>query len=332
MNEASDALTELGPKWEGELVQITTGTLDEISRKIPHFERRPFVAAAPDQADSPKVKRQSAHRFRDLIVRATDNDDESEVPVGVVSKKYGLVQHLDVFKAVTTAMENADIAVDEVRCALSLTEYKSRMRLGFILPAEYEFDPGDGHSLALRLECFNSVDGSTRLWMVLGWLRFVCGNGLILGTTRLNLRQVHNEKINVKLLGDSLCKALASIEREHKIVKEWAAEAVTANALNAFADGPLRRKWGIRAAARFLLICETGYDGRPRDPFEKAKPSELTMRNDRSVPGAAAPARNAFDASQALAWLAHQRRDVQEQLERTRHIPALIAALLRQKN
>jgi Domain of unknown function (DUF932) len=36
-----------------------------------------------------------------------------------------------------------------------------------------------GNPLGLRLECFNSVDGSSRLVILFGWLRFVCTNGLV---------------------------------------------------------------------------------------------------------------------------------------------------------
>src|SRR5881296_1450081 len=39
------------------------------------------------------------------------------------------------------------------------------------LPGQYDFDPGDGRPMALRLECFNSVEGSCRFMAVMGWLR-----------------------------------------------------------------------------------------------------------------------------------------------------------------
>ena len=40
-----------------------------------------------------------------------------------------------------------------------------------------------------------------------------------------------------------------------------------------------------------------------------------------------APLHNLFDVSQILAWLAKERRDVQEQLEWREQIPDLIASL-----
>ncbi|HWD92520.1 MAG TPA: DUF932 domain-containing protein [Verrucomicrobiae bacterium] len=166
---------------------------------------------------------------------------------------------------------------------------------------------------------------------MLGWLRLICGNGLVLGTTRLNVRQIHNGRIDIAVLGESLLKALTAIRREQETIKVWMEKEVTPKQLESFADGPLKKKWGAHAVARFLLICTTGHDGVLKDPFQYAKPSQLRMREGRAVPGSVV-AQNALAASQSLAWLAQQRRDIQEQIERTREIPGLIAALLRQKN
>ncbi len=38
----------------------------------------------------------------------------------------------------------------------------------------------------MRLECLNSVDGSTRFRAERGWFRLVCSNGLRFGITRLS--------------------------------------------------------------------------------------------------------------------------------------------------
>jgi hypothetical protein len=67
------------------------------------------------------------------------------------------------------------------------------MALTFTLPKDSDFDPGDGHVLNLSFHVVNSVDGRCRLRIMLGWLRFICGNGLVVGTAMLNQRFVHNE-------------------------------------------------------------------------------------------------------------------------------------------
>lgn len=254
------------------------------------------------------------------------------MPVGIVSKNYGLVQHAELFQATTLALTKAGIDLEKTQASLTLTEYGARMRLGFTLPENYNFDPGDSHPMALRLECFNSVDGSSRLWVVLGWLRFVCGNGLVLGTTHMNIRRVHNGRISVHALEHGLKGALARVKGERRLMGNWVKEQLGKSRLEEFADTALKRKWGVRAAARFLLICETGHDGSPKNPFQKGRPSELKMKLGIPVPGTTPPVKDAFAAAQSLAWLAQQKPDIQKQLERTKEIPALMGALLQEKN
>lgn len=52
------------------------------------------------------------------------------------------------------------------------------------------------------------------------------------------------------------------------------------------------------------------------------------MRQTARVPGAPRGSRNLYDVSQILAWLAKERRDVQEQLEWRETIPELLKPLM----
>ena len=91
---------------------------------------------------------------------------------------------------------------------------------------------------------------------------------------------------------------------------------------------PLKNKWGALAAARVRLIFRTGCDGEFEDPFEKAPPSRKRMVKEAAVPGAFMKADHAYAASQALAWVARKRLDVQDQLDYMRQIPELMHALV----
>ena len=67
-----------------------------------------------------------------------------------------------------------------------------------------------------------------------------------------------------------------------------------------------------------------------RRPIARSK-LRSEVQSVRSVPGAPQQCRNLFDLSQILAWLAKERRDVQEQLEWREQIPDLMAPLLNGK-
>jgi hypothetical protein len=76
------------------------------------------------------------------------------------------------------------LPLDAVEVHLEFTAHGERAHFSVTLPAEerfvFEVKPGD--ALRLRIEVFNSVDRSCRVIAVVGWLRFVCRNGLIVGS------------------------------------------------------------------------------------------------------------------------------------------------------
>jgi len=83
-----------------------------------------------------------------------------------------------------------------------------------------------------------------------------------------------------------------------------------------------------RLAARFLHIAVTGFDAELADPFEAGPPSAKTLTLTRRVRGSPAFAQSAWEACQALAWLAKERRDPRERIERMLQIPELMQALM----
>ena len=73
-----------------------------------------------------------------------------------------------------------------------------------------------------------------------------------------------------------------------------------------------------QAAARELPVIR----------WEQGLPAEKTVIVGPPVTGAVLPGDNAYAVSQALSWLAKERRDIQEQLEWQRRIPELMRPLL----
>src|SRR5207245_838313 len=154
-----------------------------------------------------------------------------------------------------------------------------------------------------------------RFMAVMGWFRFVCSNGLVLGISRAGMRGRHDRHLQVQELGEILTVGLRSAADERAVYADWMKREVKSDLIQRWVDDPLAAAWGKKAAARSLHICATGHDAEFQDPFERAKPSERAMKKGRLIPGASAPARTAFAVSQALSWLAGSRGDIQEQLE-----------------
>lgn len=306
-------------RWNGLPVQQWDGSFNELYKRIPNFERRPFTF------ESRPV---DTNRFYDLIVRQPVRDDPATVPVGVVSKTYSLIQHHEIATEARKAIEGIGVKCDEIECSLSLTSYGERMALFLKLPGDFQFDPGDGYPMTLRLCCYNSVDGNSGLMAHVGWYRLVCSNGLVVGVTTSRFQAIHNRHLQIDEVGLALRTGLASAAGEKRIFARWIKMLVTEDRLVRWVDGPLTKRWGVTAATRAFHIALNGHDVRFANPFEKARASTRTVNRLANVPGALAPARNAYAVCQALSWLAKERNDMQERLQRTREIPGLMAQLL----
>jgi Domain of unknown function (DUF932) len=176
--QAADGDTH--PKWFNSPVSFHEGTLTDVRRHIPVFERRSFGLIQPDNESS------RLNEHLDTIVRLPLGDDHTFIPV---------------FDIASAALNAVEIVASDVEAKLAITEYGERMFLSLRLPDSYRFDPGDGHPMSLRLECLNSVDGSTRFRALMSWFRLVCSNGLTIGVTRSDVRRRHAGDLRLEDVG-----------------------------------------------------------------------------------------------------------------------------------
>jgi len=126
-----------------------------------------------------------------------------------------------------------------------------------------------------------------------------------------------------------LFSGIKDAEREKKNFKKWRERSVHSERLSRWADKELRKGWGFKAAARAFHIASTGHDAEIAGQYKDNTPTTIPLRLGRRVPGAPTASRNLYDVSQVLAWLAQDRRDVQEQLDWRQQIPKLLKPLMR---
>lgn len=174
---------------------------------------------------------------------------------------------------------------------------------------------------------FNSVDGSTRLTALLGWHRFACSNGLIVGKTLAQYRRLHDRRLSTRDLGTILRKGLKAAERERKTFDRWTREGIDQELFTKWIDQDLRKAWGPKAAARAYVIATTGHDAVFPDPFEGGAPSERSWKPGPPVPGSIVPATTRFAMSQVLSWLSSQRPELPDRIKWTAQVPSLVEAL-----
>ncbi len=114
-------------KWGNSPVTTHSGTIDDIRRHIPRFERRPFALPGANH-------RHVRENLRlDTVVRLPHEDDPGCVPVGVVSKDYVLLPHTEVLDLAVTALKEAKLNPADVRAQLRISELGERMALALAL-------------------------------------------------------------------------------------------------------------------------------------------------------------------------------------------------------
>lgn len=283
------------PKWFNSPVSFHKGTLEEIRSFVPEFERRAFALTQPGN----ECSRMNARL--DTIVRRPFGDDQNFIPVGVVSKEYALVPHLAVLDVAEKALDKTKIAPEEVRAELKITEYGERMALSIYLPERFYFDPGDRYPMAMRLECFNSVDGSTRFRALMGWFRFVCSNGMVIGVTCSDVRRRHVGDLGLDDVEAVLTSGIQESENERRNFEQWRKKEIRLNDIVPWLNTDLKKGWGFKAAARLYHISRTGHDAEILGPYKDNTPVTIPVRLLGKVPGAPAESRNLYDVSQSLA-------------------------------
>ncbi|WP_168194178.1 DUF932 domain-containing protein [Altererythrobacter sp. TH136] len=247
--------------------------------------------------------------------------------MGVVSPGYYLVQHQELGDRCADILRRLDLFYERLWCELELSALGEWMHLSLFLGDDFQITPADGHPLSLRIEIFNSVEGSSRLTLLVGWFRFVCANGLVIGNTLAKIADVHDERLDLRQLEHAVTDGLKLANVDRKRLNQWSEATFAPAALPTWADGPLAAKWGKKAAARCLHICRTGYDAEFAHPFQSGLPSERELRETCAVPGSATPSTSLYDVAQALSWIATNRTNVEERLAWQSDVPPLVSEL-----
>jgi hypothetical protein len=303
------------------------GNLRDLTALVPGFDRRALTEQDHASIGGDKIHADNTHL--DVVLRrAGPGVGLLEMPVGVVNRRYQLFPHARVIENLERALGvvRADPATTEAE--LDLTNFGARMSLEASLPKNFEFDPGDGQPLALRVLVYNSVNGGgLRLQLV--WKQLESGSEFAVGVTRLESRVGHRIPTRLNDLVPTVCQAVETAQIERTGLAIWHRKLVTRDQLVAWVDGSVRRMWGRNAAARMFHIAMTGWDAEPAFSVEKVAPSRRTMQATDPVPGAPAFVESAYDALLALAWVARDARDSNERFDRIAETTVLMRALFR---
>ena len=161
----------------------------------------------------------------------------------------------------------------------------------------------------------------------MAWLRIICMNGLMV-KGKSSLRKIHDVVwMSREDPAEFLSDQLALADENFEAIRAWVRCPVTLEKVGSWADEFVADAWGVEIAARIYHIARTGYDGIVERHAGKLLPHLRIVRSELAVPGAAIPARNLFDVSQALSWIAGRRDSMEDQINWVHSIPMLIQSL-----
>lgn len=312
-------LPETG-RWRARAVRYFDGNWRALAHIVPYFTLEDF-AVHPDEMPNPYLR---------SVVRQPNTLYERSVPVGVVSNTYTLAQHIDVIGKCFEGLRAQSVNLDAMNYQVGLTQLGEWMNFRAYFPDRdgWSYTPaGENRPLALRLECFNSVDGSSRLTILLGWFRFVCANGLVLGETMAAVRTIHDLRLDIDMIPRIITHGMRQVKGEIERLRGWEETEPASTRLRDWVNGELATAWGKKAACRVFHIYRDGVDVELADPFAPGLPTEKPVRPVNSVPGSAIPGRTLYHVSQAMAWVATQRSNTEERTVWQAQIPKLIDEL-----
>ena len=131
--------------------------------------------------------------------KAITRADNSRL-ISIMSDTYQVVPNSEIIKPLMEQLHNIDSKwiIDPSHSYVS----DSRMRLQITFP---ELTFNDGRSdIALSLFLHNSYDGSEGIRMLWGAIRFLCSNGMILGTVLSKFYARHTKGINPNNISEQL--------------------------------------------------------------------------------------------------------------------------------
>lgn len=303
--------------WRSRAVQYFSADWPSIWAILPEFELVSFAAGEGE----PK------NPYLQTVMRKPLTATERPMPVGVVSHSYSLAQHRDVAALCRQVLVDEGIDPSGLHYEVGLSELGEWMNFRIYFPKEYCFEEASGLKLDLRLECFNSVDGSSRLVILFGWYRLICSNGLVIGKTKIEIRERHGQGLDLASVPGRIRPAFREVEVDRARMKQWRKEKIDINDVADWANESISETWGKKAAARVFHICESGRDVRIDNPFAPGAATEKPIRYLQHVPGAPERAETKYHALQALSFVATRRKNAEERLSWQADIPHLLRRL-----
>ena len=298
-----------------------------------------------------------------IIREALENDapfikNRLDIPVCTATKIYHLFQHRDIFSALVSALKLMISDIQSLEGTLIITEYGESMWIRFAL-TNYQLNKADRYPLRLEVSGLNTIGAGKALDVKLSWYEPISNVRIpygMLSSHEVNFKKKHLRKkkgIDTDEFADEIYAFLIThldrIERERELYTRWKRAEISHRSLVKWIDTTVLQKWKYEKAARAYFIAIDGCDvvvkkseaeENNEDSDVKKKfpaPSKLTQDSSQlryyvlgdRINQPFVPARNAFDVSLVLGWIASHQGTIPDRLKWS-DIPILMEPLVKE--
>lgn len=152
---------------------------------------------------------------RKTIVNADNNR-----PLSVMAKSYHTVKNETIFTEMDRVLASSDADLTDAHTRVQIDRHGAACMVEYILPA-HSIEVSKGDTCCLSITCLNSYDGSGSFKVYVGFYRFKCLNGMVLGTDIGIYRAKHSAKLSVHKAGQVVGTGLQVwLENKDKLIEQ----------------------------------------------------------------------------------------------------------------
>lgn len=157
--------------------------------------------------------------------KAIYNPSTEEV-FDIVSKHYKIIKHEDVLSNIDEQLDKA--YKGQWTRTVKLDQCGAWMRAKYTFPEiKMPISPGSKDVVNPTIDTFNSYNRSVRLMSILGALRLICSNGLIIGTKFAHFKKRHMQDLFLQDLKQALEVGIENMEMQLAEWRGWNQQEIT---------------------------------------------------------------------------------------------------------
>lgn len=124
-------------------------------------------------------------------------NDDLDIPVGLVSTAYQVLENDRVFDSFLSALQETDIDLSEVRILPTTADYGAKTLTKFRFMNEVTNLSFDDSPIAYELSVSNSFDGTSSYMTRVAGYRLVCSNGMMMAKTLGQQTHFHRSVLDI---------------------------------------------------------------------------------------------------------------------------------------